>query len=314
LKKSEPVALIFLLCAFYCMIMLMEQLIISGILTILGLVLGSFAGATVWRLRARQLIEDKAEGEKVDKKELKMLEPLAKVRLAEDRSHCLHCNHRLAWYDLIPLASWVSTRGKCRYCHEKIGWFEPVIELGLAAFFVISYLLWPAGPQTLPHVGMLVLWLLAGVLLAILFAYDLMWSILPNKAMFPLIGIATLVAVFNVVSSLDMTGTLVSLVIATVLLSGLYFILWLISKGQWIGFGDVKLGLALALLLGDWKLAFLALFAANLIGCLIVVPGMLIGKLTRKTRVPFGPLLILGAVAAMWWGAPVLAWYFSTFL
>lgn len=292
----------------------MEQVIMCIVLVILGLVLGSFAGATVWRLRARQLIEDKADGEKVDHKELKMLEPLTKAKLTNDRSLCLHCGHRLAWYDLIPLASWISTGGKCRYCHKPIGWFEPLMELGVATFFLVTYLTWPEHMLTLPHLGYLITWLVSGVLLAILFAYDLKWSILPNRAMFPLIGLAVLATAFNLLGSTDYVTTLIDTVIAVVLLSGLYLVLWLISKGQWIGFGDVKLGFALALLLGDWRYAFIALFAANVIGCLIVIPGMVSGKLTRKTRVPFGPLLILGMLIAAWWGTPLLTWYFSTFM
>jgi len=293
--------------------MLMEQTIVIIGLAILGLVMGSFAGASLWRLRARQLVEDKADGEKVNKKEFKMLEPLSKVRFASDRSLCLHCGHHLKWYDLLPLFSWVGTGGKCRYCHEKIGWFEPLIEIGVGVFFVASYVFWPEMIQTVPQMAYFILWLIAGVLLAILFAYDLKWSILPNRVMFPLIAVGVIAAAFNVFSSLDPLWSLVNVIIAVVLLSGLYLILWLVSKGQWIGFGDVKLGLALALLIGDWKLAFIALFAANLIGCLIVVPGMLSGKLTRKTRVPFGPLLILGAVVAAWWGTSILAWYFSIY-
>ena len=293
--------------------MLMEQIIVITGLAILGLVMGSFAGASVWRLRARQLVEDKADGEKVDKKEFKMLEPLSKVRFVEDRSLCLHCGHRLRWYDLIPLFSWASTGGKCRYCHEKIGRFEPVMELGVAAFFVASYLFWPEAIHTIPQMASFILWLFSGVLLAVLFAYDLRWSILPNRAVFPLIGVAAVSAVFAMFSSLDLLDTVINIAVAVFLLSGLYLILWLVSKGQWIGFGDVKLGLALALLLADWKLAFIALFAANLIGCLIVIPGMLSGKLTRRTRVPFGPLLILGTIVAAWWGNIVLSWYFSLY-
>lgn len=292
----------------------MERLIIAGGLALFGLVMGSFAGATVWRLRARQLKEDKAAGEKINQKEYKALEPLTKSTFTTDRSQCLHCGHKLAWYDLIPLVSWLSTGGKCRYCKAKIGWFEPLMELGLAAFFAVSYLAWPQMLLTAPQFAHLLLWLIAGVLLVILFAYDLKWFILPNRVVFPLIGIAVLAAAFTIFSSLDPMATAISTLIAIVILSGLYFVLWLVSRGQWIGFGDVKLGLALALLLADWQLAFIALFAANLIGCLIVIPGMLTGKLTRKTHVPFGPLLILGTLVAVWCGNAILGWYFSTFI
>lgn len=293
--------------------MLMEQLVILLALVVLGLCMGSFAGASVWRLRARQLVEDKAAGEDYDKKEYKKLLPLTKSSLSNDRSRCLHCGHTLAWYDLIPLVSWVSTGGKCRYCKQKIGWFEPLMEIGMALAFVALYLLWPYPLWTPLSTAYFAFWLVALVLLGILFAYDLKWFLLPNKIIFPLIGVAAIAAILYVV----MIGgweTVLSVAGAVVILSGLYLLLWLVSKGQWIGFGDVKLGLALALLLANWELAFIALFAANLIGCLLVIPGMLAGKITRTTRVPFGPLLIIGALVAFLFGAPIINWYMSSLI
>ena len=295
------------------MIMLMERIIIACGLGLLGLVLGSFAGASVWRLRARQLVDDKDAGEKVDKKEYKMLEPLTATTIVSDRSRCLHCGHQLEWYDLIPLASWLSTRGNCRYCGKRIGWFEPLMELGTAVFFAGSYIFWPALLVTPMQVMYFVLWLIAGVGLVMLFAYDLKWFILPNRVIFPLFFVAGLAALFNILGSLDHVSTVIDVLIAVMILSGLYLILWLVSKGRWIGFGDVKLGLVLALLLSDWKLAFIALFAANLLGCLIVIPALLTKQITRKTRVPFGPLLIVGTIIAAWWGPAILAWYFAAF-
>lgn len=289
--------------------MLMEQFVIILVLIVLGLCMGSFAGATVWRLRARQLVEDKAAGEEYDKKEYKKLLPLTKASLANDRSRCLHCGHTLAWYDLLPLVSWLSTGGKCRYCKRRIGWFEPLMELGMAAAFVLLYLLWPYGFDMPIAVAYFITWLVAVVLLGILFAYDLKWFILPNKIVFPLIGIAAVASTIFLVMVGGGWMTVFSIAGAVVILSGLYLLLWVISKGQWIGFGDIKLGLALALLLANWELAFIALFAANFIGCLIVIPGMLSGKMTRTTRVPFGPLLVIGTLVAFLFGAPIVSWY-----
>jgi leader peptidase (prepilin peptidase)/N-methyltransferase len=289
----------------------MEEFFIYGILIIFGLMFGSFAGASVWRLRARQLVEDKADGEKVESKEYKKLLPLTKSTIRTDRSRCLQCEHPLAWYDLLPLVSWLSLRGKCRYCRAKIGWFEPLMEIGVALFFVASYVLWPESLMTTASVFQFVLWLLGGVLLAILFAYDLKWFLLPDVIVFPLVIIGTLIAGTEVITATDMVSTLISIAGSVTILSGLYFVLHKISKGQWIGFGDVKLCLGLALLLADWQLAFIALFAANLLGCLIVIPGMLMGKLSRTSRVPFGPLLIVGTVIAMLFGHWLLASYFG---
>jgi len=292
----------------------MEQLLICVILAAVGLCFGSFAGATVWRLRARQLVQDKSVGEKVDAKEYKALLPLTHSTITSDRSRCLHCGHALAWYDLLPLASWVSTKGKCRYCHASIGWFEPLIELGVAAFFVVSYLLWPFAFSSQLSVIEFLLWLVAGVMLAVLFVYDLKWSLLPNYVIFPLIVVSFFVALIHLTYVTPLLGGIESQLIAIAILSGLYFFLWSISKGRWIGLGDVKLGLALALLLGEWQLAFIALFAANLIGCLLVIPGLLSGKMTRQTHLPFGPLLITGCVIAMLFGERILNFYFVSFI
>jgi prepilin signal peptidase PulO-like enzyme (type II secretory pathway) len=289
----------------------MEQLLIYGALAIIGLAMGSFAGASVWRLRGRQLVEDRAAGEKVNSKEYTTLLPLTKTTFTSDRSQCLHCNHPLAWYDLIPLVSWASTGGKCRYCHRKIGYFEPLIEIGVALLFVASYALWPIPLESTADIMQFILWLVSCVLLAILFVYDLKWFLLPNTIVFPLIAVGSLVSFLIFLDSPDGVGTLLNIFSATVILSGLYLLLWVVSKGQWIGFGDVKLGLGLALLLADWQLAFIALFAANLVGCLLVIPGMLAKKITRKTRVPFGPLLIVGGVFAALAGQYVVDWYFT---
>jgi leader peptidase (prepilin peptidase)/N-methyltransferase len=296
------------------MIMLMETYVIYIVLAITGLAMGSFAGATVWRFRAMQLKQEKKAKEKIDEQEYEQLLPLIKTSVVTDRSRCLHCGEVLKWYDLIPLISWLSTKGRCRYCKEFIGWLEPVIEVGTMLLFVASFMFWPESLAVWHEMVAFGLWLVACVMLVILFTYDLKWFILPNYVIFPLISVGFVMAFINLFGSHDLPGAVLSLGISVGILSGLYFLLWLASKGTWIGFGDVKLGLALALLLGQWPLAFLALFAANIIGCLIVLPAMLRGKITRKTRVPFGPLLIAGGVIAMLWGPNIINWYFMAFI
>ena len=286
--------------------------LISVCMAVLGLVLGSFAGAQVWRLRARQLQEDKDAKESYDKAEYARLKPLIGQKTKEDRSRCLSCGHALAWYDLIPLFSWVSTKGNCRYCKTPIGRFEPIIELGTAATFgiitatfVSSFGLSPVG------IVLLVLWLAALTMLVILFAYDLKWFLLPDRIVFPLIILAVIIQVVLLTSlpnGIDLT-VLASIIGSVGILSGLYFILWLVSRGQWVGFGDVKLGIALGILIADWKLALLTLFLANLIGTLIVLPGLMTKKLSRKSQVPFGPFLIIGFFISLVAGSYLIAGY-----
>ena len=196
-------------------------------------------------------------------------------------------------------------------CYGKsIGYLEPLIEIGVAVFFVLSYALWPYPLDNNLGLARLVLWLIAGVGLAILFAYDKMWSLLPDSVNFAVIGVGAVSALLVVIGSPDQIGTISSIIGSIAILSGLYWVLYMISHGMWIGFGDIKLGLGLALLLADWRLAFIALFAANLIGCLIVLPAMAMKKLKRNSHVPFGPLLIAGFVIAGLVGNYLISLYF----
>ena len=288
----------------------MPEMYIASVLAVFGLLLGSFAGATVWRLRARQLLFDKKHGEKVDTKEFARLKPLATQKVATDRSRCLHCGYTLKWYDLIPLFSWLSLRGKCRSCRKPIGYFEPLMELGMAALFVVSYLFWPLALNDALSITTFGVWLLACVGLVILFAYDAKWFLLPDKITWTVVALGAVTVVLTMLQTGDPFLTLLNAAGAVGALSGLYLILYLVSKGQWIGFGDIKLGLGLGLLLVDWQLGLLALFLANLIGCLVVIPFMIAGKVGRTSHVPFGPLLIAGAIIAKLWGFVIVDAFF----
>lgn len=287
----------------------MFELTIYIALVLFGLVLGSFAGATVWRLRARQLVADKKAGEHVDHAEYTQLKKLAHQKVATDRSRCLHCGYELRWYDLIPLLSWLMLRGRCRQCHKSIGRMEPLIELGMALFFVLSFAFWPVALTGVVAITGFIIWLIAGVGLAILFAYDAKWFLLPDKINFAVIGLGLVSAILTVISADNVWGAIASVIGSIAVLSGIYFVLYLMSKGRWIGFGDIKLGLGLGLLLADWRIALIALFLANFIGCLIVIPLMLSGKLKRNAHVPFGPLLIAGAIIAKLVGMGIAEFY-----
>ena len=285
-----------------------EPLIYTALI-LFGLVFGSFAGASVWRLRARQLEADKKAGEHVDHKQYLQLKKLAHQKVSTDRSRCLHCGYELRWYDLIPLVSWLTLRGRCRECQKHIGLMEPLIELGTALFFILSYIFWPVELVGAVPVAGFILWLIAGVGLAIMFAYDTKWFLLPDRINFAVIGIGLVSAILTIISAPNVVEAILSVVGAVAVLSGIYFALYVASKGRWIGFGDIKLGLGLGLLLADWQLAVIALFLANFVGCLIVIPLMAIGKLKRNAHVPFGPLLIIGAILAKFIGPMLVEFY-----
>ena len=262
---------------------------------ILGAVTGSFIGAQVWRVRARQLVEDKQAGEPVDTLELRRLRPLLKP-LKKDRSQCLSCGHELRWYDLLPVVSWLAARGRCRYCRAPIGWMELGLEVAMAGLFtVVTWhgMMTFAAPLVITKVAIMLMGL---SYLAFLFVAN--WPFVMLGALFAGIHVATG----------QLPGGVLGLIAAVVILSGVYALLYVVSSGRWIGFGDVKLTLGLALFLMDWRLAFLALFLANLLGTLLVLPGMLRGTVQRGARIPFGPLLIIGFLISWFFGVRIVDW------
>lgn len=300
----------------------MEAISIGFVIAALGLVglaMGSFAGAQVWRLRARQLVADKSSGYKVPASELKRLKPLI-VSLRSDRSRCLECGHTLQLIDLIPLVSWLSTAGRCRYCKQPIGYMEPLIELGMAAAFIVSYLAWPFDLDTSMAVVLFIIWLISLVVAGILFVYDAKWFLLPDRVNYLYIGLAAIYAAGQLSLQGFSVATLMSLAWAVAILGGLYALLYGYSKARygeertWIGLGDVKLGVALGLLVGTWQLAFVALFLANLIGTVLVLPGLVRGKIKRNSHIPFGPLLLTGTFVAVVFGQQIIGSYLDIFL
>ena len=214
---------------------------------------------------------------------------------------------------MIPVLSWLALRGKCRQCKKHIGWFELLIELGLIAFFVISYILWPTELLGWIEITQFIVWLIIGVVLAMLFAYDAKWYLLPDILNITLVVLGVVFVALSAVQG-DAVQTVLSAIGSVGILAGLYWILHVVSRGRWVGFGDVKLGVGLRLILIHWQLALVALFAANFIGCLLVLPLLIIGKLKRQSRVPFGPLLIAGALVAFFFGNQIIDWYTGLFV
>lgn len=264
-------------------------LVTAIFLTILGLTFGSFVNAAVWRIhkgRAKTLLYD--------------------------RSECVHCHHKLAWFDLIPIFSWLSLRGKCRYCHKPIE-DTPLPEIGLAAYFLVSFLVWPQSFGTFAGVADFIFWLIYGVLLALLFVYDLRYMLLPNRIVFLLIGLAVVQLLIHIVLGQGEAGWLLAdAVLGIASIAGIYLALYVVSLGRWVGFGDVKLSVFIGLVLADWKLGLLTFLAANVIGTLAILPGLLSRRLGRASRIPFGPFLILGFILSYLFGHAIVGWYLST--
>lgn len=258
---------------------------IAVFLGLLGAAMGSFAGALVWRLHTKR-------------------------NFVNDRSECEHCHHKLGVLDLIPIISWLALRGRCRYCGAPIGWLPLVAEIILAALFVVSYLYWPLGFSMWQAVVLFVLWLAYLVVLAILLIYDARWMLLPDKLVLPLAVVAFADAALRV--SLQPGAGVFAYIqyvgYGLLALAGIYGALYALSKGKWVGFGDVKLSIFMGAVLG-WQKALLVLCLSNVLGFIVVVPGLLSGRLTRTSRIPFGPFLIAAFAVTGLFGDAIIHWY-----
>lgn len=265
------------------------------VLIFLGLVFGSFANAVAWRLHEQQRSKKRAQ------------DPA--LSIVTGRSMCTHCGHLLNTRDLIPVVSYVWLRGRCRYCHKPIT-DTPLPELLLPVVLVVSYIWWPFAAGSTVAVITFDLWVLLLVAFMILALYDLRWQLLPDRVVFPVIGLA--LAMVGVRAMLGDTPTVLLTALWGVLCTaGLFYLLYLVSRGRWIGFGDVKLAIALGLLVGGPFPALLVLFVASLLGSLAAIPLLLRGGAVGSTRIPFGPFLLLATVVVMLWGTNVIAWYTS---
>ncbi len=309
------------------------------ILIMLGLCFGSFVNAFVWRMRAKDVLYSKGDlatdANGVTSTPTKPMKPAKLTKagkpqqltstdlsITRGRSMCVHCHRELAPKDLIPVISYLMLRGKCRYCRQPIQ-DTPLSELLTPLVFAVSYLAWP---QPLHGEGLFAfcLWLVFLVGFVALALYDIRWFELPHKIVVPLVGLAVVQAL---VLALGFDGGWQSLVRAgmgALIGGGIFLVLYIVSPKQkledgssisaWIGGGDITLGTLLGLLVGGPGGALLLIFVASLIGTLVALPMLVVGKANRQTHLPFGPYLLLAGIIVQLWGGGLIDWYSTFFL
>lgn len=285
---------------------------VIAVLVIVGLSLGSFVNALVWRLYIQQ-----KSGYNVNRTSKFHIRKFNKrigneYSILTGQSMCPNCLHTLAPLDLIPVLSWLILQGKCRYCHQQISWQYPIVELLVTVLFVISYIFWPLGFNAV-GIFSFVLWLLFLTAFTALSVYDLHWYLLPNRIVYPLI----VTVIFEVlVKAIIFDGgwsAIIRAVWGLLIVAGLFYLLNKASNGAWIGYGDVKLGIMLGLLIGGPFMALLLIFLASVLGSIVSIPLLLKKMAKATTQIPFGPFLLTSAVIVVLFGAHITDWYNSFF-
>ncbi|MEX0919632.1 MAG: prepilin peptidase [Candidatus Saccharimonadales bacterium] len=275
------------------------------IVAVYSLALGSFINAWVWRQRQKDVLLE-SEATTSNNKDITQVN----YSIVRGRSICTSCHHELSMKDLVPVISWILLKGRCRYCNNNISWQYPVVETTVMLLGVISFLLWPWELNNIVGYLQVFIWInIVGVFVA-LSVYDLKWYLLPNSMMVSLLILALTYQGLRAVEGVGVNDWLLNPLIGGVGAFIFFYILYLLSRGKWMGGGDVKLALVLGLILGS-AATLVGLFLAFNIAAIASLIMIVIGVRSRKDVVPFGPFLMLGAWLALHFSSSLINWYLT---
>jgi leader peptidase (prepilin peptidase)/N-methyltransferase len=249
-------------------------------LGVFGLLVGSFANVVIYRVPAGRSIVKPPSG-------------------------CMSCGTRVRSFDNVPVISWLVLRGHCRACKAPVSPRYPAIEALVGLIFALIGLRFGVSWTGVGEAA------LAGGLVALAFI-DLDHLLLPRKVVYATLTIVAVVLVAGTVSGDQWHRLLIAAISAVVPWAVFFAINFIAPKA--LGFGDVRLALLIGFGLG-WlgaAYAFLGFILASVLGSLVGVTLIALGKAGRRTQVPFGTFLAAGAVLSVLAGAPVVNWYLST--
>lgn len=233
---------------------------------------------------------------------------MAAVRWHEEsswagRSRCPSCKKTIKSQHLVPIFSWLALRGRCASCRTRIHIQYPLVELAGAALTVIAAWRWNVlSGGTVPFAWETLL----SISLLIMVVMDARWKELPVELMaaVTVVGVAmhvVLLRSFTIHAAIDVA-------IALAVPIGFFGAQWLVSRGKWIGVGDIWLGAMIGAVLGRWPLSVIALYMSYVVGA-VVVGALFVGGVVKKgMRVPFAPALATGLLIALWFGNMIEAY------
>jgi leader peptidase (prepilin peptidase)/N-methyltransferase len=228
-------------------------------------------------------------------------------------SCCTACNKKLKSKDLIPIISYILLKGKCRYCKKTFSVNYLYLEIltalvFLAIFLKFNFIAEDFAQGNYAFNGMTFLFFVLNVIYAAfllaIFFYDLQFSQIPDVLLFPFIAIALVGSL--IIGQPGIISMIIAVVIALAVFGGQI----LVSKGKWLGDGDLYLSLGLALIFG-WQLFLIAIVVTYFIGAIAAAFLILSKKAKLKTAVPFAPFLVLGSLITVFFGQELITWYSS---
>ena len=253
----------------------MTTLPFTLVLAVAGLLVGSFLNVCIYRVPRRESIVWPA-------------------------SRCTECGRHLAWYENVPVLSWLLLRGRCRTCGAGISSMYPLVELTTAVLFAAGALVY--GPS-----GLLAVRLVFGCALIVLFAIDLRHRVLPDVITLPGIAVGLVASGFLPPGWLS---SLVGIIAGGGILFAIAEAYYRVRGQQGLGMGDVKMLAMVGAFLG-WPLMILTLVFASFAGSIVGVSLIASGRGGLQAALPFGTFLAVGAIVAAAVGDPILVWYLA---
>lgn len=277
---------------------------------LLGTLLGSFANAVALRYDPDRFLFAPSNG----------------------RSKCPKCHKTLGALELIPVLSWIALRGKCRGCREPISVRYPLAEIGTGiATAMVPLGLAASSAQFLEpwRYGLAAgSWTLIVLFLAILTLIDLKHYLIPDEATIAIAVLGAVAGYATYPAFTEATGSflgsyamlagfhgsgIIARIIGVVAAGGVLLLLYGITRGRGIGFGDVKLAAALGIAFA-WPDSLVIIGLAFVLGTLAALPALVLGKTELKAAIPFGPFIALAAVLVLGFGDELATAYFGLLL
>ena len=239
---------------------------------ILGTIVGSFLNVLIYRLPK-------------------------KIEVVFSRSFCPECGHKLGFFDLIPIFSYIFLRGRCRYCKAKISFLYPFIELLTGIFFVISFIYYGFSIYYLKFI-------IFSSVVTVISIIDLKTMEIENGPLY----FGLLAGIFFFIIEKNYLNTFYGVIIAPLI----FFLIIILSKGG-MGGGDFNLSFLFGLYLGFPKI-IPWFFLSFLIGFFPAIYMLLTKKATRKTPLPFGPFMAISGIITFLFGNQIIRFYYNLML
>lgn len=253
---------------------------------VIGLLVGSFLNVVIVRLKTLETILG--------------------------RSFCRHCRKKIHWYDNIPLLSYVVLRGRCRECKEGISLQYPLVETGTAVLFGLCGVVFFVSGDPVSWIKTLLACVTVAVAV-IVFVYDWKYMEIPMVSLWIGIIIALLAYVWIDWASTVTATRVLSLHLHSGMLAGFgaflfFFLLAAVSQERWMGLGDAYIAFWMGLLLG-WPSILAALIFAFSLGALVGILLMAFSGFRMKSKLPFGPFLVIGLISLLFINELFPDWY-----